>query len=157
MWWLIHALYMTTVWPNDRWNYGLCVWIHFIALSQFDLLSLPPISVLPQSISIWKKAIVPKSHGVLWHGQVFSITDPLSLRWARWLLKSPASRLCARPLRQAQFKENIKAPRHWPLWWPVTSGFPSQKASNAENVSIWWRHHVRKSTGHWWIILAKDQ
>ena len=25
--------------------------------------------------------------------------------------------------------ENIKAPRHWPL------------ASNAENVSIWWRHH----------------
>ena len=25
---------------------------------------------------------------------------------------------------------------------PVTSEFPSQRASNAENVSIWWRHHV---------------
>ena len=25
---------------------------------------------------------------------------------------------------------------------PVTSGFPSQRASNAENVSIWWCHHV---------------
>ena len=24
---------------------------------------------------------------------------------------------------------------------PLTSEFPSQKASNAENVSIWWRHH----------------
>ena len=24
---------------------------------------------------------------------------------------------------------------------PVTGEFPSQKASNAENVSIWWRHH----------------
>ena len=24
---------------------------------------------------------------------------------------------------------------------PVTSRFPSQRASNAENVSIWWRHH----------------
>ena len=24
----------------------------------------------------------------------------------------------------------------------VTGGFPSQRASNAENVSIWWRHHV---------------
>ena len=24
---------------------------------------------------------------------------------------------------------------------PVTDGFPSQRASNAENVSIWWRHH----------------
>ena len=23
----------------------------------------------------------------------------------------------------------------------VTRGFPSQRASNAENVSIWWRHH----------------
>ena len=31
------------------------------------------------------------------------------------------------------------------LWWgnsPVTGEFPAQMASNAENVSIWWRHHV---------------
>ena len=25
---------------------------------------------------------------------------------------------------------------------PVTGEFPAQMASNAENVSIWWRHHV---------------
>ena len=25
---------------------------------------------------------------------------------------------------------------------PVTGGFPAQIASNAENVSIWWRHHA---------------
>ena len=24
----------------------------------------------------------------------------------------------------------------------VTGGFPSQRASDADNVSIWWRHHV---------------
>ena len=24
---------------------------------------------------------------------------------------------------------------------PVTGEFPAQKASNAENASIWWRHH----------------
>ena len=24
----------------------------------------------------------------------------------------------------------------------VTGEFPAQRASNAENVSIWWRHHV---------------
>ena len=24
---------------------------------------------------------------------------------------------------------------------PVTDGFPSERASNAENVSIWWHHH----------------
>ena len=26
--------------------------------------------------------------------------------------------------------------------FPVTGEFPAQMASNAENVSIWWRHHV---------------
>ena len=25
---------------------------------------------------------------------------------------------------------------------PVTGEFPAQRASNAENISIWWRHHV---------------
>ena len=44
---------------------------------------------------------------------------------------------------QAQIKENIKAPRHWPLCGelPVTGEFPAQMANNAENISIWWRHH----------------
>ena len=44
---------------------------------------------------------------------------------------------------QAQITENIKAPRHWPLWGnsPVTGELPAQRASNAQNVSIWWRHH----------------
>ena len=28
---------------------------------------------------------------------------------------------------------------------PVTGEFPAQMASNAENVSIWWRHHVEAS------------
>ena len=43
---------------------------------------------------------------------------------------------------QAQIKENIKDPRHWPLSGEVTGTgeFPAQMASNAENVSIWWRH-----------------
>ena len=27
---------------------------------------------------------------------------------------------------------------------PVTGGFPSQRASNSQNVSIWWCHHVFK-------------
>ena len=28
---------------------------------------------------------------------------------------------------------------------PVTGGFPSQRASNVENVSIWWRYHVLRA------------
>ena len=31
------------------------------------------------------------------------------------------------------------------VWnWPGTGEFPAQMASNAENVSIWWRHHARQ-------------
>ena len=44
------------------------------------------------------------------------------------------------PFIRAHIKENIKTPRHWPLcgeftdeWW-----IPHTRASNAENVSIWW-------------------
>ena len=61
-----------------------------------------------------------------------------------WRLKSPASRLFTQPFILAQIKVNIKASRHWPLYgeFTGTGEFPTQMASNAENVSIWWRHHV---------------
>ena len=67
----------------------------------------------------------------------------MTVLWARWCLKSLACRLFAQPFVQVQITENIKTPRHRPLWWQ-SGGFPSQRASNAENVSIWWRHH------DWW-------
>ena len=40
-------------------------------------------------------------------------------------------------------QRNIKAPRHRPLCREFTGDrwIPAQMASNAENVSIWWRHH----------------
>ena len=40
----------------------------------------------------------------------------------------------------------IKAPRHRPLCGnsPVTGELSAQRASNAENVSIWWRHYESK-------------
>ena len=46
--------------------------------------------------------------------------------WTRWRLKSPASPVFTQPFIQAQIKENVKAPRHWPLRgefnrWPVDS------------------------------------
>ena len=47
-----------------------------------------------------------------------------------WRLKSPASPLFTQPFIRVQIKENIKAPRHWPLcgeftgdrWIPRTNG-----------------------------------
>ena len=33
---------------------------------------------------------------------------------------------------------------------PVPGEFPTQRASNAENVSIWWRHHEQKGQDSGW-------
>ena len=64
-------------------------------------------------------------------------------QWTQWLLKSPVSRLFTQPFIQAQIKENIKAPCHWPLCGDFTGDrwIPRTTGSNAENVSIWWRHN----------------
>ena len=64
----------------------------------------------------------------------------MTSQWAQWRLKSPASRLFTQPFIQTEIKENIKSPCHCPLW-PVNS--PHKGPCNAENVFIWWRHHVR--------------
>ena len=40
---------------------------------------------------------------------------------------------------------------------PGTGEFPAQKASNAENVSIWWRHHVMRATGVYLYKLTTIQ
>ena len=76
------------------------------------------------------------------HTCVLFIT--MTSQWPRWRLKSPASQLFTQPFIQTQIKENIKAPRHWPLCGEFTGDRwnPAQRASYAENVSIWWRHHV---------------
>ena len=57
------------------------------------------------------------------------------------------------PFVQAQIKENMKAPRHSPMWGnsPMTGEFLAQVVSNAEIISIWWRHYgaSRKSIENW--------
>ena len=64
------------------------------------------------------------------------------------IMTTMASPITSLTFIQTQIKENIKAPRHWPLCgeFTGTGEFPAQKASNAENVSIWWRHHASKPT-----------
>ena len=62
-------------------------------------------------------------------------------------LKSPALPLFTQPFIRMQIKGNIKALRHWPLCGEVTETgeFPAQMASNAEKVSILWRHHEQRA------------
>ena len=39
---------------------------------------------------------------------------------------------------------------------PVTGEFPAQKASNAENVSVWWRHHYEHNKCEKLISVIKE-
>ena len=55
--------------------------------------------------------------------------------------------LFTQPFIQAKIKENIKASCDWPLCvcvcvWGGGEIFPTQLASNVENVFIWWHHHI---------------
>ena len=92
-------------------------------------------------------SICPKIHFAEAHGGLCN----LSLQWRHngrngVSNHQPHECLLGR-LFNAQIKENIKA-RVTGLCVvnsPVTGEFPAQRASNAENVSIWWRNRVY----HW--------
>ena len=62
--------------------------------------------------------------------------------WVRWRLKSPAPRLSTQPLfRSKKHQSSASLAIYDAGNSSVTDEFPAQMASNAENVSIWWRHH----------------
>ena len=77
--------------------------------------------------------------------------------WARWRLKSPASPLFTQQFIRAQIKKTSKF-RVTGLCAgksPRTGEFPAQMVSNAENVSIWWRHHVTIETNqHIYLFIS---
>ena len=110
---------------------------------------------------VWISNNVPQYCGVCYY--LFMPFIRLTSYWAGQRLKSPAWRLSIQPFIQTQIKENIKAPPHWPLCgeFTGTGDFPAQKASNAANVSIWWRHDVIPDFGtkslcnqvFWYIFL----
>ena len=63
--------------------------------------------------------------------------------WARWRLKSPAAPFFLNRLFRSRSNKTSKL-RVTCLCVgnsPGTGEFHTQRASNAENVSIWWRHH----------------
>ena len=62
------------------------------------------------SFSLGLRTLLQKTQGDS-KGYVITLTSSCP----RWRLKSPACRLFTQPFIQTQIKENIKAPRHWPL------------------------------------------
>ena len=70
---------------------------------------------------------------------------------------SAAFRSFTQSFIRAHIKENIKARRHYPFWGEFIGDrwTPAQKASNAENASIWWRHRELCGTSCASIISQK--
>ena len=68
----------------------------------------------------------------------------MTSQWARWRLKSPASRMFTQLLfrRTSKKTSKLRVTCLCERNSPRTGVFPAQRASNAENVSIWWRQHV---------------
>ena len=67
--------------------------------------------------------------------------------WTRWRLISLASRFLLKRLFRRRSKKTslLRVTGLCEGNPPVTGGYPSQRASNAEYVFIWWRHHVKIS------------
>ena len=83
------------------------------------------------------------SYGIL----IFCFT--VTSQWARWRLKSPAYRLLKRLFygaNQRKYQSSTSL-----AFLKESTGdrwYTSQKATHAENGSIWWRHH-----GYWYYVL----
>ena len=71
-------------------------------------------------------------------------------------LKSPALHLFTQPFIRRRSKKTSKL-RVTGLCVgnsPGTGEFPAQRASNAENVSIWWRHHLSPNSPRLVILFV---
>ena len=66
-----------------------------------------------------------------------------TLYWARWRLKSQALDYLLNRLfrRRSKKASKLRVTGLCEGKSPVTGEFPAQRASIAENASIWWRHH----------------
>ena len=59
--------------------------------------------------------------------------------------------------RRSKKTSKLRVTGPWAANSPVTGEFPAQRASNAENISIWWHHHGYWNAFKWlctWFILS---
>ena len=127
----------------------------------------------------WKKISKLLSHSPLWGELTEEFPSPrASNQWHGKYLSSAAVRICL----TLQWRHNDRdcVSNHQPNYCllnrffrrrskktsklrvtglcaghsPVTGEFPAQRASTAENVSIWWRHYDYMAP-EWWPLVCK--
>ena len=101
---------------------------------------------------VFRITVMPYAHnGISNHWQLDSLFNHL---WVSWCFRSPATQQCVQSLVEANNKQHNKALVTGPLWGEstMTGGLPSQRASNAEIISIPRSQHVPPTTYGNWIM-----
>ena len=96
------------------------LWCYEGTLTQYSLISLEEKLKATSEFMTVIMFVSSVFFGLLWCDRVVLwVIISVTSQWARWRLKSPASRLFTQSF-QAQIKENSKALRHWHLWGECT-------------------------------------
>ena len=139
---------------HTKWNYlffiGTLIWssnctfkknsytIWWLASRRFILKNIPSSS---QTLFCARfLECFPLPPRLISHTHIITMTS----YWARWRLTSqPHYCLLKRKFsRRQKNASNLRVTVLCAGNSPVTGEFPAQMASNAEKISIWWRHHV---------------
>ena len=130
---------LSQCWPRSMSPYGVTKLQWFKRKSQLGLLQISGIAAYllltghVTRVRIWLKFILQWGHnerdGVSNHRRLDCLLNHLFWRRSKKILRPRVTGHCAGNS-------------------PVTGEFPAQSSSNAENVSIWWRHHEQFRQHH---------
>ena len=104
-------------------------------------------------INVEKYGLTKKTHSISPVGELWNV----SLQWCHNEHDGISNHWCIDYLLNHLFRRRSKKTSKLRVTGlcegnsPVTGEFPTQRASNVENVSIWWYHHVL------WIIWRKNK
>ena len=139
------SIYITHSTPKKQWQNTKT---HCRALWAQSLGPWAPENVMgPLGNMIWKPNELPKIGDFICHFYEISLHE-ISLQWCHNGRDGVSNQQPHNCLLNRLFKCRSKKTSKLRVTGlcagnsPVTGEFPAQMASNAENVSIWWRHHV---------------
>ena len=137
----------------------LCIWCWWTNCQRtsttidLHLIYLSLLNYQIKSQLIWEYVQMDYADYFMWRYMDTIMLSPFlsTLQWrynGRNCVSNHQPHDCLLKFFQAQIKENIKAPRHWPVAeFTADRWLPAQMVNNAENVSIWWLHD---ELDPWW-------
>ena len=115
--------YLVLLWPKEMWRNHVC---------NFVCSAVPADCIAPLIANAYADIVMTTLQGR--HNELGGVSNHLRLE------------CLPNGLSRHRFKKTSKTPLAFCGGnSPLTGEFPAQRASNAENVSIWWRHHASQN------------